>query len=397
MKRSLHFFTVAVVAVLLTTGCYNAVEQQLQHGNYDAVLKASLDRMDRSRKRDEYISMAHRAYDKVMGEDIDQISQLKARNSDNRNWGKIYYLYKRMDERQRILERYLPLTYLNGNEVDIELYNLDPVIEESREYAAAYHYDRAISYLEAGNRRAARYAYSELNDIDQYFYDFKDVEALRAQAVNQGTNKILITFNKAYEVYLPESFTEELAYHDYERLMGPWSKLYREVPDSNIFDYAIELTVEHLEISPQHLKEIHYSEEQEVQDGTQPLVNEEGNYVTDTSGNIIQVPKYKILYCHITEWNQNRSALVVTGFKIHDMRTQQLIVHQDLEDHAIFENTYARANGHLEILGPAIIQKLESLPQPFPNDYEMAMLTSNGLKRQISNAIQRNVHILEDV
>jgi len=396
MKRSLQFLAVSLVAILMTTGCYNAVEQQLQYGDYDAVLSTSLDRINKSRKKDEYISMALRAYNKVMDDDRSRIGQLKSQNTDGRNWGKIYFIYEEMENRQRAIRPYLPLTYLNGSTVDVKLFDLNPVIEESRENAALYHYDRAITWLNQGDRLSARNAYSELDRINLYQYNYRDVSELRNIALEQGTNKVLINFKTDYGVYPPGSFVEELAYYDYESRLGHWSKLYRQSPDSNIFDFTIELTIESLDISPQHLKEIHYVKEKEVEDGHQPLVDHEGNYVTDSSGNIIQVPKYKNLTCHITEWAQSRSAVVVTGFEIYDMRSQRLMVHQDLEDHAVFENCYAIANGHLEILPNDIRSKLDHRYIPFPDDLQMIMLTSSNLKQQIGRAIQRNQYILDD-
>ncbi len=398
MERKILPLISAVAFSIILTGCFSTVEQELQYGNYEEALRSSLERMDRSpRKRDNYIDVALKAYQRAVQNDKDDISRLKAMNSDNSKWGKIYTLYRNMDRRQSVLEPYLPLTYSSGREVDIDWLNFQPVIEEARQGAAQYHYQRGSDFLSVNDRRGGRNAWYELREIRKYYSQYLDAEDLMLRARELGTNKVGISFRQSVDYLVPPAFLTELAYADYERCLDEWSQLYRNPGDSAALDYIVELDVESVWMSPQHLREKHYDEHKKVEDGVEALLNSEGNIVLDSSGNVVQVTKYTTLYCHVTEWTQFRESAVGSVFRIYDLRNDRIAYHQRLEDRAIFEHTYAQANGHLHILSPSINKKLNNRPLPFPPDEEMIFLTANGLKDQITRTLSRNSRLLAEL
>lgn len=398
MERKILPLTVAMALSLLLTGCFSGVEQELQYGNYEEALRSSLERMDRSpRKRDNYIDVALKAYNRAIREDKDDIARLKAVNTDNSKWGKIFAIYRNMDRRQSIIEPYLPLTYSSGREIDMDWMNLRPVIEEAREGAAQYHYMLGKDFLATNQRSGGRNAWYELRQIDRYYSQYLDTDDLLQEARTLGTNRVGITFRQSRDYLVPDQFLSELAYAEYERCLDEWSELYRDPSDSMELDFIVELDIESVWMSPQNIREVHYDEQQTVEDGVEALLDDEGNIVLDSSGNVVQVTKYATLYCHVTEWTQFRESSVASLFRIYDPKRNRVAYQQRLEDRAVFEHTYARANGHLHILPPAVKQKLNNRPLPFPADDEMIFLTANGLKDQITRALDRNSRLLADL
>jgi hypothetical protein len=380
----------------LLTGCYHAIEQQFEYGNYNTVIREALEKTGKSRKRDMYIDMAVRAYEKGMAEDREEIAWLKADNADGSKWGRIYTTYTSMIRRQRTIEPFLPLRYTDGRLADPELYNFSEVLEEARAGATEYHYRTASRWLEQGTRRAGREAYGHLDELRRYYTrnSYKDENALRSRAAEMGTNNIVLLFRPSSGVYLPTDYLTELGYYDYEGCLDNWTRLYREDDEPARIDYTIEVTVESVHVGPQQLKERHYTKRREIEDGIQPLLDSDGNIVVDSSGNVIQVPRYTTLSCYVTEWNQHSTANIITSFNIYDGKGGRMAARQRLEDHVIFENTYARANGHLDILPPETIALLNNQPLPFPPDHDMVMLTAESLRKQIAKAIRQHDDLL---
>ncbi len=395
VMRTIPRILLALTLTVFLSSCYNAIEQQLYHGNYDEVIHSSLQKMNKSRNRDDYLALAEKAYNKVLEDDKSRIAALKARNNDNSNWGNIYYLYKQMAKRQRAINPYLPITYANGQSANFEIFNYDQVIEEARENAANYHYERAKYFLDQPYKQTARDAYYELNKINDFYGAYKDRYELQRIAKDKGTNHVLLTIKSAYNVQLPPGFIQQVMQYDYERRMDNWSQLYRTWSDSSAYDLGIEVTVERIEISPEHITEVHHHEQKKIEDGVQPLLDSEGNFVTDTSGNIIQIPKHKTVECHVTEWHQSKSARIFSSFKIYDNRLERLVVHQPLEDNVAFDNHYAQANGYLDILNDHLQDLIHHHhPKPFPNNYDMIMQTTENLKQHIARNIGRHDEVL---
>ena len=396
MMRHLLKITVVFAIAISFTGCYNAIEQTLLNGDYEQALESSLQRIRNDRHRDEYIALAEKAYHKIVSDDKYKIERLKSNNNPNR-WGKIYYAYKEMERRQRTVEPYLPITYSDGRTAQFSIYNYMPVMEEARKNAADYHYQTAAEMLVLVSKEAARDAYYELKRIDQYASHYKDKEQLKRIAKEKGTNHILIDFKQAYNVTLPPNFTQSLASYNYENEVNGWSRLYRNWTDTFEYDLAIQVTVEGVDISPEQVKEIHFHEQKQVEDGYEPLTDAEGNFAVDSSGNIIKVLKYKTLHCYVTEWIQHKSAKIYSSFEIYDNRYKQKVVDHRLEDNILFDNSYAQANGHIEILTSDLKSKLNRAPLPFPTNYDMIMQTSTNLSHQVARAIDQNDNLLESL
>jgi hypothetical protein len=375
------------------TGCYNSIEKTLLSGQYDAALMSALPKLKNSRKKDEYVNIALKAYYKVMDADKYKIEQLKA-NNDGSNWGKIYYIYKQMEQRQMSIEPYLPITYSNGELANIELFNYLKVIEEARKNAAEHHYNLAKQLLTQPYKEAARNAYYELQQIDQFYPNYADKEALKFEAKQKGTNHIYIDFKQSYGLQLPAEFLSSLGNYNYERELADWTVLHRTRTDSSIFDMVIQVTIEAVDITPEHVKESRFVESKQVSDGFQNLLDSEGKPVKDSLGNIIQVEKFRTLYCDITEWTQTKSARIISSFEIFDYRYNRKVVTQPIEDQVHFVNNYASAVGHLDILSVAIQQKLRGRPAPFPTNFEMILQTSENLKIQIARSIDANDDVL---
>lgn len=390
MKAFIHLILASVIASGLLSGCYNTVESQLYSGNYEEVLASSLKKLKNSKKRDQYLALAEKAYNNLFQDDKDKISRLKSGNTNGQNWDAIYDVYSRMNNRQRIVRPYLPLAYSNGSNASIELFDYTQVIEEARRNAADYHYRNALSLLEQPYKQAARDAYSELIRINKYYSDYKDASALINSAYEKGSNKVLLTFSSAYGVSLPPSYLNELTRYNYEREMDSWSMLYRTPADTSFYDLEINVRIEEISISPEYIRENNYKEEKTVQDGSQPLLDSEGNTVKDSLGNVIMVPRYTTLTCYVTEWSQSKTARVRAEFRIYNSHTGQLMVQQPLQHEVVFENCYARANGYLDILPQAVRSKLRQNFVPFPADTDLVYQTTADMQRQVASAIDRH-------
>lgn len=393
MKSVLQRMTLLAIITITFSACYSAVESTLHSGDYEQALQEALKRLDNKRKRDDYIAIAEKAYRNVLNREQNEIDLLKSRY-DNANWGRIYNVYRKMEYRQKLVEPYLPITYTDGREADFPTYNYGRVKEEARENAAAYHYDRAIELLASEYKEHAREAYFELDKIDRYYNNYKDKVQLKYIAKQKGTNQVLLKFKNNDRLVLPSNFFQELQAYNYEKRLEDWTQLHRTPTDSMQYDMTIEVQVQHIEFTPERIREVRYTEQERVRDGNQPKVNSEGQYVTDTLGNILQEPRYVTLYCYVTEYVQEKSGRLFSSFTVQDNRNNKVIVEHRMEDNTNFSNVYAQANGHLDILDYDTRRKLNQRPLPFPSDFDMIMQTTQNLKYQIAQAFDRYDDVL---
>lgn len=385
IKYIIYYITFA----FLVSSCASS-SKLLQKGEYDkAIVKAAKILQKKPDKTNE-INTLKKAYTLANNNDIDAIRQLKMSGQPD-IFDKVVMYYNRLVHRQEIVER-LPDQVLNAIGFSYSDYSNELI--KSKKKAAEFFYAHALSLLKTGDKMDARQAYNEFARVKDYFPVYLDVDNKMNEAYVSGTNNIIFIINNDSRTVLPEDFESELLKISLKKLNRQWLNFDTYIDENIDYDYSVFLTLRKIATSPERIKEAHYKETKEIEDGFDYLLDENGNVKKDSAGNDIKVPKIRIISCHVTETQLHKSALVNGTLDFYDNTTNQLIKTQPIASEFIFDYRFATATGNLVALKKETKKIIGLKPVPFPTDLQMIFDTNEDLKSKAKSTISANRKIL---
>lgn len=390
MKRYILY----IIGFCLLSSCAS-MQQSIDSGDYDMAIDIAVKKLQGKKKEDETILALKKAYDKATEQDKTRLNQIKG-SGKAAYWPEIYELYSQMDNRQSKIIPLLPLKLQNGEVVDFERFNLFDVKEEARTNAAAYYYEEGKTLLSSGRKQDARKAYELFNNVKIYYAYYKDTEDLLSEAYLKGTNKVFVMSDKKGGILLPPKYEEDLAAIDFQANAPDWVHFFWDNQTVKQFDYIVKIYFSDIQITPETVKEVHYDETKEIQDGWNYVYDFKGNVMKDSLGNDIKVPKMVKISCHITESQQNKAAKVLGEVEIRDGFTNKLIEKVPVAGNAVFSNFYAVAQGNQAALKEETKAKLGNKPRPFPTDFQMIDMSKEEMKNAIYRAVYDRYNIFSN-
>lgn len=268
--------------------------------------------------------------------------------------------------------------------------NYDQEIISAKRNAAEYFYVHAESLLKRNDRMSARQAYDELMKVKEFYSDYKDIDARIQEALAKGINNVLFSIQNNSQIPFPPSFEEELLKISMKELNTLWVNYDTKKDKNKFYDYSIILNIKGIVVSPEQVKEESHTEEKEIQDGWQYVLDAKGNVMKDTAGNDIKVPKMKIITCKVIETHQLKTSLITGTLDYYNNATKQIIKTDPITAEAIFENHSAVPVGDTRALKPETAKKTGNKPMPFPSDPSMIMMANQKLKEMTKNIIWQN-------
>ena len=385
----INYIFTYILIVLLISSCANS-SKLLQKGEYDKAIVKTAKSLQRKPNNQDNILILSKAYTLANNKDIEAIKQLKLSGQPN-IFDKIVYHYNRLMDRQEIVER-LPANVLS----DIRFTYTDYTTEliESKKKAAAFFYAHGQLLLNDGNKLDARQAYDEFVKVEDYFPGYLDVSNLKNEALNKGTNNVIFIFNNDSRTALPEDFEYELLKISLRRLDKQWLSFHTTITDGEFYDYSIYLNLKNIVTSPEHVKEVHYEETKQIEDGFDYLLDENGNVKKDTLGNDIKIPHLETITCYITETQLHKSTLVSGTLDFYDNYSDDLIKTQPITSEFIFDYRFATATGNLSALSDETRSIIGNKPIPFPTNLQMIFDTNEDLKAKAKSIISSNRRLL---
>jgi len=386
MKKIIYFIFIASILA----GCVSS-KKHLQQGRYDMAIRKAAAKLRKKPANQKEIYTLSEAYRLANQGDMEKINFLKVSGEPD-IWNQVFDLYNNMKNRQRIVKT-LPENVLSS--INYKYINYDQEIIEAKKKAAEFFYAHAMTLLNKNDRMAAREAYYELTKVKEYYTTYKDVDEQINKALFMGTNNVLFSMENKTGIPLPPSFEEDLTKISLKDLNRMWLNYDTKAIKDRYYDYLIMVNIKIIDVSPEHLKEVHYSESKEVADGWQYVLDKSGNVMKDSTGNDIKVKKVKTITCNIIETQQKKSAIVGGSLDFIDKRTSQLMKTDPITAEAIFEHFSATAIGDLNALKPETKRKIGRKPLPFPNDPSMILQAGDILKGMTKDIIYRNKHLLK--
>ncbi len=388
MKKFILFLFLATFLFSCTSS-----KKYIQQGRYDLAIKKSVKKLRKKPTNEKEILNLKKAYDLANDRDNQRIKFLKLEGKPD-VWDEVFTTFSAMQRRQALVKTVLPLN-INGKTINFKIVDYNQEIISAKKKAAEYFYAHSKKLLERNDKQSARDAYYELKRVKQYYNDYKDVDKLINKALNKGTSYAYLRVDNKSRFKLSQRFVDDLLNIGTARLNQQWV-IYdtRKLKNKN-YDYIVSLRINRINVSPEGLKEKHYEETKEINDGWEYVLDSHGNVMKDSLGNDIKKPKHKTIRCKVIEVYQHKTATIFASIDYIDIKSKQILLSKKVSADNIFEYASATALGDVRALRPETKKIVGRLPAPFPRDMDMINEAEKVLKRTIENALYDNRHFLK--
>ena len=386
MKRLLLLSV--LFSLLLSCSAGKQIEKALYAGNYDQAISNALKKLnsnkDKKRKQ-QFIVLLEEAYYKVVERDLRNIDRLK-QDGNPEHLKVIYDLYINLDARQEAIKPVLPLK-IGRKVITFDFNDYSDVIVTTRTDLSAYKYDQATQWLERSNKLDAREAYALLSYVEHINPNYKDVRQLMEDAHFMGTDFVLVDIDNQTHQIIPQRLEDELLDFNTYGLNNFWTVYHADENETIDYDYAMQLQLKRINISPERINERQFIREKQIVDGWEYVLDSNGNVAQDSLGNDLKVDRIINARARFVEIEQFKSTQVIGKVVYTNLQTNALLDVFTIDSEFIFRNTYARVRGDRRALKQHDRELLEHRRIPFPTNAEMVLDTGEDLKYKLKNIL----------
>ena len=385
--KKLLLFTI-FLSILISCGGRKQVEKAVNSGNYDQAISNALNKLktnkNKKRKQD-YIVMLKDAYYKVVERDLETIKHLK-KDGNPEQYKTIYEIYVKLNTRQEAIKPVLPLQN-NKKIIEFDFNDYSNEIVEYRYKVSDYLADKGLDLLDSNNKYNAREAYDIFNYIERINPNFEDVRQLMVEAHQTGTDYVMVTIENQTNQIIPARLEEDLLNFDTYGLNQFWTAYHANSIDNINYDYALQLQLKRINISPEQIKEREILREKEIVDGWEYKLDNDGNVVKDSLGNDIKLDKIVNVKARFMEFMQLKSTQIIADVIYLDSKSNALLDTFTIDSEFIFENIFARVRGDKRALNIEDRKILNNRRVPFPSNEQMVYDTGEDLKYKLKDII----------
>ncbi|WP_242204347.1 hypothetical protein [Aestuariivivens insulae] len=364
------------------------VEKAVSYGNYDEAIATSIKKLStskNSKRKQDYIIALQDAYTKATQRDLSTIDHLTKDNNPE-IYRAIYELYLDLHSRQELIKPLLPLS-VNGKTVSFKFNNYSNDIIAYKEKTSDYLYEKGIKLLDQEDKAVIREAYNTLQYVEDINPNYENTRELLLEAHERGTAYIIVTINNDTQQIIPQRLEDDLLSFDTYGINNFWSVYHAQQADDINYDYAMELNLKRINISPEQITERILEREKEIVDGWTYKLDAKGNVLKDSLGNDIKVDKIINVKCRLKEVKQFKSSQVIADVVHIDLKTKQILDSHTIDSGFVFEYFYASARGDLRALNKEDKKLLENRRIPFPSNEQMVYDTGMDLKMKLKKHI----------
>ncbi|WP_412561127.1 hypothetical protein [Winogradskyella sp. MIT101101] len=386
MKRIL--LLTALVSVLVSCSAKKQIESAISHGNYDQAISEALRKLENNKdkkRKQAYVVMLKDAYDKVLAEDLARIAHLK-QDGNPELYKTIYESYADLEARQNAIKRIMPLK-IGNRTISFTFKDYSNALVDYRYKTSDYLMDKGLDLLDTNDKLNAREAYRLFDYVNSINPNFEDVRSLMQEAHLTGMDYVHVSIKNETHQIIPQQLEAELLDFNTYGLNQFWTS-YHANADNNInYDYAMELQLKRINISPERINERQLLRERQIVDGWEYLLDDNGNVAKDSLGNDIKVDKIVNVRARFFEVLQTKSAQVIADVVYTDLKQNQVIDAFTIDSGFTFENVFGRFRGDRRALNRDDRVLLNQRQVRFPTDAQMVYDSGEDLKLKLKNII----------
>ena len=376
------------VVSLLACNTRKQVEKAVSYGNYDQAISTAIKKLStnkNAKRKQNYVLMLRDAYIKATQRDLETIEHLK-KDSNPEMFRDIFEHYVNLDSRQESIKPLLPLA-VDGKEITLNFNNYSSEIAAARDNVSNYIYEKSIDLLESDNKLTIREAYNELRYLDNINPNYEDTRDLLEEAHQRGMDYVIVSINNDTQQVIPARLEEELLNFDTYGLNKFWSTYHANKNPELKYDFAMQLNLRGINISPERIKERQIIREREIVDGWEYKLDRNGNVLKDSLGNDIKLDKIVNVRCILNEVTQFKTSQVVGNVVYLDLQSNQVLDTFPIDSNFVFENIFVRIRGDKRALIKEDRLLLNNRRVPFPSNEQMVFDTGEDLKLRLKQII----------
>jgi hypothetical protein len=377
-----------LLSVLLSCGGRKQIEKQLHSGNYDVAIANALKKLENNKdkkRKQQFVMMLEDAYYKVVERDLKTIEHLK-KDGNPEQYRTIYEIYADLDARQEAIKPVLPLK-IGNKYVRLDFNDYSNELINYRYKASDYMIDKGIALLDSGDKYNAREAYDIFQYIEHINPNFEETRELMVEAHAKGIDYVLVNIENRTHQIIPQRLEQDLLDFDTYGLDQFWTAYHANKNESIVYDYAMQLQLKHIVISPEEVKEKQLIRKKQVVDGWKYRLDANGNVMKDSLGNDIKVDKIIEARARFSEFNQFKSTRVIAHVVYSDLKTNQVLDAFPINTEFVFENRYGVYRGDERALTNNDRALLQERRVYFPSDEQMVYDSGEDLKLQLKKII----------
>ncbi|WP_298496222.1 hypothetical protein [uncultured Algibacter sp.] len=364
------------------------VEKAVNSGNYDQAISTALKKLETNKhkkRKYDYVIMLQDAYYKVVERDLATIAHLKKDNNPEA-YKAIYELYLDLNARQNAIKPVLPLS-VEGKNINFNFNNYSNDIAIAKANVSDYMYEKGLSLLEFEDKIKIRDAYNTLSYLERINPNYENTRELLEEAHQRGTDYIIVSINNETQQIIPNRLENDLLNFNTYGLNKFWS-VYHTNPVTNLnYDYAMNLDLKRINISPERVNKQEYIRERNIIDGYEYKKDRNGNAVKDSLGKYIKVDKIVRVKARVMETHLIKSAQVIGNVVYKDLKLNQTLNSFPIDSEFVFESVFARYRGDKRALNNNDITLINNIRVPFPSNEQMVYDTGEDLKLQLKDII----------
>ena len=386
MKRLL--LITVLVSALVSCSAKKQIEEAISHGNYDHAISEALRKLENNKekkRKQAYVIMLKDAYDKVLAEDLAQIAHLK-KDGNPELYKTIYESYADLEARQNAIKRIMPLK-IGGKTIDFTFNDYSNALVEYRYKTSDYLMDKGLDLLDTEDKFNAREAYNLFDYVNSINPNFEDVTTYMLEAHRKGMDYVHVSILNQTHQIIPQRLEAELLDFNTYGLNQFWTT-YHAIADNSIdYDFAMELQLKRINISPERINERQLLREKQIIDGWEYLLDDNGNVAKDSLGNDIKIDKIVNVRARFFEVLQTKSSQVIADVVYKDLKQNQVIDAFTIDSGFTFENVFGRFKGDRRALNRDDVNLLRQRQVRFPSDEQMVYDSGEDLKLKLKNII----------
>ncbi|WP_292901325.1 hypothetical protein [Nonlabens sp.] len=382
----------AVVIFEVSCSSVKKTEIAINEGDYDQAINIAVDNLvsgKNSKRNQEVIPLLERAFKKATEQDQMQLKRWQL-DPNPAVLEPIYETYLRMDRRQNRIRPLLPLQVLNLNRVALfEFQDYNSEILSSRMILSDYLLDTSKKALAVANIMESRKVYNDLKYLDKINPNFRDTRALIQQALEQGTQYILVGLQNQSETVLPVRLEEELLNFSTYGINDQWTQYHNNKINALDYDYHLDIIIDRIVVSPEQVLQKELVKEKEIKDGFIYEYDANGNVKKDSLGNDIKKDKFITIKANVIQNTQLKESNVNAIVQLKDKRTLQIVDRFPVSSSFVFTYMYGSVYGDRRALEANYLETLNPQSVNFPPDEQMVYDTGEDLKFKIKQILNR--------